>query len=58
VVELKSLSNSNTFASRAAFSRAAAWEASRAVVSTVAAVVLALSAASSADAAAARSFSI
>jgi hypothetical protein len=39
VVVLKSLSSFNTFASRAAFSRAAVWETSRAVVSAVAATV-------------------
>jgi hypothetical protein len=54
----KSLSSSNTFASRDTFSRTAVWEASRAVVSTAAATVLALSAASFADAAAAWSLSI
>jgi hypothetical protein len=55
---LKSLSSSDTFASRAAFSRAAVWEASRAVVSDVAVAVLSLSVVSSADAAATRSFLI
>jgi hypothetical protein len=58
VAMFKSLSSSDTFASRVAFSRVAAWATSRAVVSVVAATVLALSAASSADAAAAQSFSI
>jgi hypothetical protein len=58
VAVLKSLSSSNTFASRTAFSRAAVWEVPRVVVSVVAAAVLDLSAASSAAAAAAQSFSI
>jgi hypothetical protein len=51
----KSLSSSDTFVSKAAFSRAAVWVASRAMVSVVAVTVLALSAASSADSAAAQS---
>jgi hypothetical protein len=58
VAILKSLSSSDTFASKAAFSRAAVWEASRVADSTVATTVLALSATSSADAATTQSFSI
>jgi hypothetical protein len=52
----RSHSNSDTLASRVAFSRVAAWAESRVAVSP--AVVLSLSAASSTDAAAARNFSI
>jgi hypothetical protein len=56
VVVPRSRSSSDTLASCVAFSRAAAWAVSRAVVLVVAATVSALSAASSANVAAARSF--